>query len=90
MLNQVLKLYNLPFGFLGLIKFLVPSLLMVATESRKDSSFFIWVVSVSVIVIFLCPTSQALQLQLSQALQLQLSQFLPLHQHTALPADPLE
>jgi len=35
MLNLVLKLYNRPFGFFGLIKFLLPSLLIVATESLK-------------------------------------------------------
>lgn len=53
MLNQVLRLYNLPLGFLGLIKLRVPSLLMVATESRKDSCFCM--VVVSVIVYFLMP-----------------------------------
>ena len=37
MLNLVLKLYNLPFGFLGFMKFLFPSLLIVATESLKVS-----------------------------------------------------
>lgn len=49
MLNQVLKLYKRPLGFLGLIKLRFPSLLIVATESRKDSSWYMSVVSVMII-----------------------------------------
>jgi hypothetical protein len=37
-LNQVLRLYSFPLGFFGLIKFLFPSLVIVDTESLKDSS----------------------------------------------------
>jgi hypothetical protein len=37
MLNLLRKLYSLPFGFFGLIKFRFPSFVMVATESLKTS-----------------------------------------------------
>ena len=53
MLNRVLKLYNLPFGFFGLMKFLRPSLLMVATVSLNAS--FISGAKVSTITYYFSP-----------------------------------
>lgn len=82
MLNLVRRLYNFPFGFLGLIKLRLPSLLMVATESLKDS-FTGCLIIISIVVPF---TALLLQRNLLVISLLNLLRVLLPGRHTILPA----